>query len=607
MCGIAGFIGKKKIDEQAINTTLGRMKQRGPNAQNYVHIEDAGNQVYLLHSRLSIIDLDPRSNQPFCKAHQSLVFNGEIYNFVEIKKELQETAQIEFETNSDTEVLFHAYRHWGKACNTRFEGMWAYAMYDTKKHELVLSRDRFAEKPLFVFETIDGTYFGSEIKFIEALIEGNMKVNMNQVKRYLVNGYKSLFKTDENYFEGVLEVPFGHNLIINAELNKSTEAYWTPNYSLSNMSLDDAIEGTRHHLIESMRLRLRSDVPLAFCLSGGVDSAALASIASKEFNHNVHSFSIIDPDVRYNEFDNIKATINDLGCEHTLIELNTDGSLARLQELVKYHDAPVATISYLVHSMLSEQIAANGYKVAFSGTAADELYTGYYDHFNLHLYEMRNHPNYSTYLSDWNANTGKLVRNPFLQNPALYNHNPGFRDHVFLNNDVFASYLIDEFHEDFSETKYSDSLLHNRMMNELFHEGSRVILREDDLNSMKYSIENRSPYLDSKLAEFAYSIPLEHLMKDGYGKYVLRESMAGILNDKVRLDRQKKGFNAAISSLVDFNNPADRDWLLAESPVFDVIDRNKITEIMNMAERPNSFSKFLFNFINVKFFLEQHG
>ena len=145
------------------------------------------------------------------------------------------------------------------------------------------------------------------------------------------------------------------------------------------------------------------------------------------------------------------------------------------------------------------------------------------------------------------------------------------------------------------------------MLNELFYEVVPVILHEDDLNSMCYSIENRSPFLDSKLCEFAYSIPNEHLIHNGYGKYILREAVKGTLNDKVRLDRQKKGFNASFQSLVDLNITDNRDYLLEDGPIFDIVDREKIHSLFNMHPMPNSYSKFLFNFLNAKLFMDSYA
>ena len=281
--------------------------------------------------------------------------------------------------------------------------------------------------------------------------------------------------------------------------------------------------------------------------------------------------------------------------------------LERLKDLVGYHDSPISTISYLVHSMLSEKIHEDGFKVSVSGTAADELFTGYYDHFNLHLFEMRNNPNFDSYLSDWNSHIRGLIRNPFLQNPKLYFEDKSFRDHNFLNSDVFRSFLNDDFSLNFDEEVYTSSLLRNRMLNELFQESTRVILHEDDLNSMRYSIENRSPFLDINLFEFTSSIPSEHLIQDGYGKFVLRSAVDGILNDKVRMDRSKKGFNASINSILNLKDKATLDYLLSDGPIFQIVNKSKIESLLNLEHFENSYQKFLFNFLNVKIFLEKYS
>ena len=427
---------------------------------------------------------------------------------------------------------------------------------------------------------------------------------MPHIFRYMINGYQSLYKGKETFFSGLMEVPSSTNLGIDNELNIRSYSYWKPVVKPLDMTLNEAVEGFRHHLLESIKIRLRADVPMAFCLSGGIDSSAITSIASKVFNYDVMTFSIIDNDERYNEYDNIRATIDDLGCKHNIIHIPQDGFFDRLERLIGYHDAPVYTISYYIHSFLSEAISKNGYRLVASGTAADELVTGYYDHFNLHLYEMRRHPDYKQYLNDWENHVGPIIRNPHLKNPELYFNQPDFRSHIYLNNDMFSSFFKKDFKEEFFEEKYCDSLLRNRMMNELFHEVIPVILHEDDLNSMFYSIENRSPYLDTELCNFSYSIPAEHLIRDGYAKYILREAVKGILNEKVRTDRQKKGFNASFNSLVDLNDKKNRDYMLEDSKIFDFIRKEEIARMMDEYPMSNSFSKFLFYFLNAKIFLE---
>ena len=349
-------------------------------------------------------------------------------------------------------------------------------------------------------------------------------------------------------------------------------------------------------------------MPLAFCLSGGVDSAAIASIAAKEFGAKITTFSIIDSDERYNEEENIMATVRDIGCDYHLISAKQENPLSRLKKIIDYHDAPIATISYFVHSMISDAVSENGFKVSFSGTSADELFTGYYDHFLLHLNEMRSSANYTDCLNDWTEFIRPHTRNPDLQNPNLYHAKSNFRDHIFDASNHIQEYFLEPFTESYTEKFFTENLLRNRMLNELFHEITPVVLHEDDLNSMLYSVENRSPYLDRNLQKFAYSIPPQHLINNGYGKNILRKAMEGCLNNTVRLDRRKKGFNASINSIIDLEEPSVVDYILDEkSEIFDIIDVKKVTKLIKNNFNQNHISKFIFNILNAKIFLEKNN
>ena len=613
MCGIAGYLGQEQISETRVLMTVNLLKNRGPDFQDYKFIkacqEKAANLV-LIHTRLAIIDLDPRANQPFTIKGYSIVFNGEIYNFLELKQALSGEGY-DFRTSSDTEVLLTAYIHYGQDFTSMLEGMWSLAIWDPVEESLILSRDRFGEKPLYYYKDEKGIYFSSEVKAIETLTGKKTAINYDQLLRYTVLGYKSLYKKSQTFFTGINEVPRASTITISNNLELQEKKYWKPIFGQQTLSLSDSIDGARHYLIESLRLRMRSDVPVAFCLSGGVDSAALVSIAAKILKADITTFSILEQDPRYNEYDNIMHTINDIGCEHHLIGIPQSGSLERLKRQVAYHDAPVSTISYFVHALLSEKMSEHGFKVAFSGTSADELFTGYYDHFLLHLYQMRSNTDYKYYLENWKKHISGFVRNPHLSDPDLFIKNPDFRDHVFDNAQEFISWLkpgvTDEYDFSYSEEIYCDSLLRNRMLNELFHEATPVILHEDDMNSMQYSVENRSPYLDTNLFNFIYSLPEEHLIRNGYGKHLLRESMKGILNDDVRLDRKKKGFNASIHSIIDFRDKNIRnEFLDPGNTIFEYLNFDKVANLSNQAELPNHYSKFMFNLVNAQIFMAQH-
>ncbi|MBI5726150.1 MAG: asparagine synthase (glutamine-hydrolyzing) [Planctomycetes bacterium] len=609
MCGIAGYFGTRKIGRAAIDGCLKLMGRRGPDYAGFRQfVNQTGRNVCLLHSRLSILDLDPRSNQPFNVADKWLVFNGELYNYVERKAELSAMGE-KFQTTSDTEVLIHCIRRQGLAVLDKCEGMWAFAYYDQADGALALCRDRFGEKPLYYYQDDAGLYFGSEVKFIHALLGRRLAVNIDHLYRYIVNGYKALYKEDKTFFVGLKEVPSAGLLKIDAAGNVSRSSYWRPRLAVQDgMTRQDAIEGARKRLFRAVEIRLRADVPLAFCMSGGVDSNSLISIAKNIFGYDVHGFTIVNSDARYEEQDMVDYAVRQLKIKHTPIPVNTSSFLSKLRELVKYHDSPVYTISYYAHWLLMESIHANGYRISVSGTAADELFSGYYDHHVMYLAGVKNDPAlHEASLLAWEKHVKPIVRNRYLSDPEMFVRDRDFRGHIYLDADDFASYLHKPWAESFAESNYAAGLLQNRMLNELFNEAVPVILHEDDLNAMYYSIENRSPFLDRDLMEFCFSIPPRHLVRDGCAKSVLRDSMAGIVPQAILDNRRKVGFNAPIFSFLDVRDPAVRSELLADGPIWGHIRKDKIEKIIEKPDLPNSESKFLFYFLSSKMFLEELG
>jgi asparagine synthase (glutamine-hydrolysing) len=607
MCGIAGHYGSRKIDASSIHRGLELMHRRGPDHAAHKHWETpAKRRLDFLHTRLSIIDLDPRANQPFQVGSKWMVFNGELYNYVEVKAALEKEG-VRFHTTSDTEVLLRAIDHWGWDSLDRCEGMWAFAVYDEKDQSLTLGRDRFGEKPLYFFQEGNDFFFASEAKFIAALVGHPLKVNFAQIYRYLVNGYKALYKQEETFFEGLHELAPASLLHLDASGRITHRAYWQPRFQpQETMSYEHAVAGVRERLLRAVEIRLRADVPLAFCMSGGVDSNTLISIAKNVYHYDVHGFTVSNSDARYEEEEFVAQAVKELKIRHTAVSVGTDSFLPKLRTLIQQHDAPIYTISYFAHWVLMQHIAKEKYRVCLSGTGADELFTGYYDHHLAYLYEVRQEPALlSSSQQAWQKHIQPLVRNPYLKDSDLFMANPSQRNHIYLQADRFASYLIQPWHEGFQEQRYTDSLLRNRMLNELFHESVPVILHEDDLNAMYYSIENRSPYLDRALFEFSYTIPSKHLIRDGYTKAVLRDAVRGIVPEKILNNRRKVGFNMPILSALDVQNPKVRKTLLEDSPVFEHVQREKIETLIEKPDLPNSESKFLFNFVCTKLFLEE--
>ena len=607
MCGISGYISDKNfLDNDNIKKTLDLMKRRGPDSQDFFQKNYQSKEVALLHSRLNIIDLNSQSNQPFYDKDFILIFNGEIYNYIELRNDLKKK-NYTFNTNSDTEVLLKAFQEYGEKCVDYFIGMWSFAIWDLKNKKLFLSRDPFGEKPLYYTLGHNFFFFASEIKFIKSLCKKKFEINKDKIYENIFFGYKSLNKDESTFYKEIYSIENGTNLKIDLNLKIFKNKYWQPKAHIKkNMSAQEAAEGTNYYLTNSLKLRMRSDVPIAFCLSGGVDSGILASHAKKTFEKKISTFSIIDKDPRYNESCNINSIVNDLDCESNSIRIENQQNnfFNRLSDLTNYHDGPIATLSYYVHSYLSESISQNNYKVAISGTGADEIFTGYYDHYLLHFEAINNTKYLENSINSWKKDVLPNLRNPYLKNPFLYIEDPHNRDLVYEKNFDLFKYSILKKKKQFIEKKYSNELLRNGMMNELTNEVVPVILKHDDLNSMYYSIENRSPYLDRDLVKFAFTIPPHLLISDGYQKKVLRDSAKGVLLDKVRLSKQKKGFNASINSVVDLKNKDVLNFIFNEkSPIIEFVDIKKIKNEIQLDIIPNHLSKLIFNIISTKLFL----
>lgn len=607
MCGIAGYIGIKRIEDDRVERCLRTMRHRGPDDSGvYHHAHPSGHHCLLLHTRLAILDLDERAAQPMRNGSHVLTYNGELYNFIELRDKLAARGTT-FRTYSDTEVLLLALKTQGPEALDECEGMWAFALYDEKQGSLRLCRDRFGEKPLYLLETSHGLFFGSEIKFIAELSGQHLQPNLQQIRRYLVNGYKSLYKQSDTFFCNIHELEPAHFLTFSPGSPLERKRFWAPNFDsrVQDMSFQDAVYGVRTRLIRSMELRLRSDVPLAFCMSGGVDSNALVAIARRTLGYDVHGFTIVNTDARYDEWDLVQQACAELSIQHTAIPICTDGFMEGMRSLVRQHDAPVLTISYYAHYLLTQAVAEHGYKVSISGTAADELFTGYYDHHSMYLAALHDTPEFDLAMRAWQEHIRPIVRNPLLQDPLAFVKDSRQREHIYLDSDRFASYLTTPFQEVFTEQNYCQELLRNRMLNELFHEAVPAILHEDDLNAMAVSLENRSPFLDRKLFEFTLTIPTKHLIRNGYNKAVLREAIRGIAPDAIVDNRRKIGFNAPIFDFLDINDDRVNTELLSDSPIFEIVRKEALQALLKRDRLPNSDSKFLFYLLSAKFFLEE--
>ncbi len=607
MCGIAGYFGKNKIPKSRIKKTLSLMSKRGPDNQNFKIFKIFNQNLYLLHSRLNIIDINTRSNQPFIFENYAIIFNGEIYNFKEIKRDL-EYKGVKFSTTSDTEVLLQSYIFYGEKFLNILEGMWSLLILDNKTKKILISRDRFGEKPLYYYLNNKNLFFGSEIKFIKSLSNKKFKIDKKKLMKYLFLGYKSLKKDYNTFFKEISEFPRGSFCVIKKFLNFKIKKYWTLKYKPKKISTKSAILKVKKLLTESIKIRMRADVPIACCLSGGVDSNVLIGFVKKKLKKKTKCFSIIDDDERYDETNNIKKTIKYLKINSSFVKIPKKKSLDKLEKLISDHDAPISTINYFAHSFLTKKISNDGFKVLISGVGGDEIFSGYYDHTLQFLQEIKDQKFFLKELNNWKKKILIHIKNPLFKNSNLYIDNKKFRDHIYNHHQKKIRILKPKYNflkNKFKEKKFCKPLMRNRMLNELFFEGVPVILHEEDLNSMRHSIENRAPYLDRKLVEFLYTVPTKILFQKGFTKFLLRMVGKNFVDKKVLNDTRKVGFNYSIHSIIDIeSHQFYKKFLSNKNKIFKFINRNKFKLLFNESQSLND-EKFIFNFINASLFLKK--
>ena len=547
MCGIAGYYGFEFIDTKKLNITLGLMKNRGPDASGIIKKKLGKKKLYFLHSRLSIIDLDKRANQPFIYKNLLLVFNGEIYNYIELRNNLIKVGY-KFETNSDTEVLIKSIEYFGKRVFDKIEGMWAFAIFDLKKNKLILSRDRFGEKPLFYKKDESGIYFGSETKFIQSLYGKKLKPNLTKCQEFLSYGYNAFSLNDNSFIETIKNIQPSTNLIINKKNVLIKKIYW----SLDKIKIDKNLDLKKHivdirkKLIYAIKIRLRSDVKDAFYLSGGVDSGTIVSVCKKFFYKKIESYSIFQKkNSQYDESLIIKKIARETNSKNYNIDTSQINIIKSLKEMVSYYNSPVLTLNNLAQTLLCKKMSKKKVKVIFSGVGSDEIFSGYYDHYLYHLADLKK-KNYSKNKKYWEKNVKKYIRNPRLKNEKLSMSR--------LQHIKKFDFLLRKPRD--LKIKKTKKILQSHLKTALIHQfkdNLEPMLYAEDLNSMKYSLENRSPFLDRNLTEKLFSINPRFFIQKGYAKYLLRSATKGILHNSVRLKKSKVGFNVSVNSIKGLN------------------------------------------------------
>ncbi|HUP28834.1 MAG TPA: asparagine synthase (glutamine-hydrolyzing), partial [Usitatibacter sp.] len=558
MCGIAGAI----VDSRSAMTaeTLGRMlhsmEHRGPDGHGAREFAAAGGQrVFLGHRRLAIID--PRGgHQPMCDdaAQLALTFNGEIYNFRQLRDELV-ACGYRFESGSDTEVLLRAYQQWGEQAVEKLRGMYAFAIWDGRKQKLFMARDRFGEKPLFLLEDSDGVYFSSEIKGLLQLPRAKPDVNLSAVWDYLSYRYVPGPRT---LFRGIRKLPPGS--CATWENGKLTERrYWVaPDRQAVAPSNPNghAVPEFLERLDESVKMQMVSDVPFGAFLSGGLDSSTIVALMTRH-NSKVKTFSVGFSDDGYSELGYAGEVARHFGTDHHELVVNSGDLIDHLPKLVGFRDAPVSEPSDIPIYMLSKE-ASKTVKMVLTGEGSDEILGGY----PKHVYERFTQP--------YQLMPG-FIRHGLIQpltqslpyafrraKTAVTNLNiedwPERYARWFgaLSNrerDQLAAFRVTAPNRECSppfDSEASNSPLRRILYSDQTSWLPDNLLERGDRMTMAASIESRVPFLDHELAEYVSSLPDKYRVNGMTTKWVLREAGKSLIPEKI-LNRPKVGFRVPVN------------------------------------------------------------
>lgn len=533
MCGIAGHVAfSGPPDRDLVLRMSDRLAHRGPDDSGAF----ADDRVALSHRRLSIIDLSPDGAQPMCDGERSLwiVYNGEIYNYRELRDELAGMG-CPFRTKTDTEVILQAYRQWGTGCLSHFNGMWAFAIWDAAHSRLFCARDRLGVKPFYWASPYGSFLFASEIK---ALLEHpgiGRRPNDSALLTYLAYGISD--NTDATMFDGVFQLPPAHYLVVDREGIGRPVRYWdvevNPRRKDTGCDDESAAGKFQDHLARSVRLRLRSDVPVGSCLSGGIDSSSIVMvlnrIVAQEHPESVgdhqKTFSVVFHGTPYDESRFIDQIVSESGVDAASVTPRPDHLWKELHDLLYYQDEPFASISIYAQYVLM-RLVSRKVKVVLDGQGADELLGGYLAYQAPYISGLLKK---GDLLSGLHELAGSLCRHhAFFRGAAGQRKVRASRKGLF--KDIPAS-----------PGRY-DGPLEKVLKDELTVTNLPLLLHWEDRNSMAFSIEARVPFLDYQLVEYAASLPLDQKIRSGLTKFVLRKAVRGIVPDGIRCRGDKMGF-----------------------------------------------------------------
>jgi asparagine synthase (glutamine-hydrolysing) len=578
MCGISGIVKKSgaSVAPAEIEAITDPIVHRGPDGHGY-HF---GRGFAFGHRRLSIIDLSDLGRQPMAyRGRYWITYNGEIYNYVELRAELVRLGH-QFRSGTDTEVILAAYDEWGPDCVRRFNGMWAFALHDERRHAIFLARDRFGVKPLYYADSANAFVFGSEIK--QLLVQGGApRANRRAVIEAMLTSLDG--HTEDTYFEGVKCFPQSCYGYFDLGTNRLTTTRY---YELSrrseygSLSLEDSAHQLRTLFEDAVRLRLRSDVRVGTCLSGGLDSSATSGVASRMY-HEATPERFIGIHARSIDAETDESRYARLAAEHFGIELHTvapgtGAFLETMSDLVRTQEEPFGSPSMFMGWHVFQEAQARGCKVMLNGQGGDEVLLGYERYFAAFLASVR--PTIMLREMRAQARNSRLSLREVLLYRLYFTHE-GLR----IRRLKARSFLQRHWQQQCDFSALRESARAFRDINHLqIHEIATLqlphLLRYEDRNSMRHSIETRLPFLDYRLVEYCISLPAAHKIHDGWTKYVLRRAMEDVLPSEIAWRRDKLGFQAPERTwLTDARDLMRRT--VAGSPILgEMTDRARLVE-----------------------------
>jgi len=513
-------------------------------------IPDGSYDLGLGHRRLSILDLSESGHQPMCNEEGTIwiVHNGEIYNYIEIREELMSMGY-RFLSGSDTEVIIKAYEEWGTDCLTKFNGMWALCIWDSVNHQLFCARDRMGVKPFYYY--FDGRVFAfaSEIK---ALMQMSIKKDPNDALIFDFLKFGILDHTNETFYKDIYKLPQSHFLSIDSRKKLSLHKYWDVEVSNELESVADEGNLTQQFLdlfVDSIKIRLRSDVPIGSCLSGGLDSSSIVTVANDLMypRNNLtaaerqKTFSACYENRRFDERNYIEAVIKKTNAETNYVFPTAEGFLAELDNLLWHQDEPFVSSSIYAQWLVIRTAKEKGVTVLLDGQGGDEQLAGYRKFGIFYFQELLRRKRWSKLFSESSA---------FFLSPSILqtlNLRSGLRYFKFGNkilgiDDLLKATFLNEFQGRTPDIGYRKDL-GNRIKDDLFKFSLPALLRYEDRNSMAHAVEARLPFLDYRLVEMLAALPFNHKLRNGWTKYILRNALKGILPEKIILRKSKLGFD----------------------------------------------------------------